>query len=240
MARALLASMNGVIASMPKENAGQHFSSYKSYAIQYNQLTKAVFELVPDASALLLHYDIDKIPSSGNTLTFYQHGIFQDVHGNLSMLCAWINSELGNGHSSSNVHSLIDFFYSSLRPAMLSGNPSTEKEVQDTVERILVGRGMQKGIDYDRETGRVKFATKESVPDFVFLNLSTALEVKLIKDPKNLSRIVDEINADIVSYRKEYTHIVILVYDIGVISDVEQFKRDIESSDNTHVVVVKN
>ena len=74
----------------------------------------------------------------------------------------------------------------------------------------------------------------------MFRNLSTVLEVKLVKDPGSLSRIVDEINADIVSYGKEYTHIIILVYDIGAISDVMQFKRDIESSGNTHVVVVKN
>ena len=123
---------------------------------------------------------------------------------------------------------------------MLSGNPNTEKDVQDTIERILIGRGMQKGMDYDRETGRIKFSVKESVPDFIFRTLSTALEVKLLKDSAKLARLVDEINADIVSYGKGYKHIIFLIYDIGSINDVTQFKRDLEAIGNVKVVVVKN
>ena len=166
MARALLASMNSVIASVPKGSSVWHFNSYEHYARQYNRLAKAVFDLIPDASDLLRYYDIDKIPGSGDTHHIQQHGIFQNVHGNLSMLCAWIDSELGNESSSSEVRSLVDFFHSSLRPAMLSGNPDREKEVQNTVERILIGRGMQKGTDYDRETGQGEIRHQRISPGF--------------------------------------------------------------------------
>ena len=156
------------------------------------------------------------------------------------MLCSWLDVRIGMTSTSSKVRSLEDFLSSKLRPAMLSGKPETEKEVQNTVEKILIGRGMQKGVDYDRETGRVKHSGKESIPDFVFRPLSTAVEVKLIKEKSNIARIVDEINADVLAYTKVYEHVVFVVYDNGTISDVEEFKRDIEISGNTRVLVVKN
>ena len=99
---------------------------------------------------------------------------------------------------------------------------------------------MQRGVDYDRETGRVKHPGKESIPDFVFRQFSTELEVKLIKDRSNVSRIVDEINADVIAYSKGYEHVIFVVYDNEEISDVDEFKRDIESSGNSKVLVIKN
>ena len=240
MARALLSSMDTVIKSIPESNHIWHFSSYRSYALRYNTLVKKIFELEPNTKYLFVNYNLDKIPGNTNSLHLQQHSIFQDVHGNLSMLCAWIDSELGSERITFKVRTLEDFLQASLRPAMLSREPDTEKDVQNTIERILIGRGMQKGMDYDRETGRVKFSVKESVPDFVFQTLSTALEVKLLKDSARLTRLVDEINADIMSYGKEYNHLIFLVYDIGSINDVTQFKRDIESAGNVTVVVVKH
>ena len=240
MAKALLSSMDTVINSVPENNHFWHFSSYRIYALRYNTLVKKIFELEPNTKYLFVYYDKDQIPVNTKTIHLQQHSIFQDVHGNLSMLCAWIDSELGSERITFKVRTLEDFLQASLRPAMLSGKPDTEKDVQDTIERILIGRGMQKGMDYDRETGRVKFSVKESVPDFVFRTLSTALEVKLLKDSANLARLVDEINADIVSYGKGYNHLTFLIYDIGSITDITQFKRDIESAGNIKVIVVKH
>ncbi|MDE0089118.1 MAG: hypothetical protein OXU23_25600 [Candidatus Poribacteria bacterium] len=240
MAKALLSSMDTVIKSVPKSDNLWHFASYRSYAEQYNALVSRMFELEPKTTNLFAYYNMDNIRGNTDTLPLQQHSIFQDVHGNLSMLCAWIDSELGSERITSEVRTLENFLQASLRPAMLSGKPNTEKDVQDTIERILIGRGMQKGMDYDRETGRVKFSVKESVPDFVFRTLSTALEVKLLKDSANLARLVDEINADIVSYGKGYNYLIFLIYDIGSIADITQFKRDIESAGNIKVVVVKH
>ena len=53
---------------------------------------------------------------------------------------------------------LTDFFQSHMRPAMMK-QPENEKDVQDTVEALLIGRGLQKGQEYDRETGRVKMSS---------------------------------------------------------------------------------
>ena len=180
------------------------------------------------------------MPNLANTLHIQQHSLFQNVHGSRSMLCALIGSHLGSRSSSVDARKLEDFLSSSLRRATLSGEPQDEAEVQDTIEKLLVGRGMAKGIDYDRETGRVKHSGKESIPDFIFRPSSTALEVKFTKSKQSRSRIVDEMNADIAAYGKVYEHVIVLVYDIGSISDVEEFKRDIESVEDVRVLVVKH
>lgn len=240
MARGLLASMDSVVSSMSEGNNVWHFASYKHYATQYTNLVQAISEVETLPEGLLFPYDVEKIPSSVDTIDIQQKGLFQQVHGDLSMLCAWLDSKVGKRNSSSEIRGLEDFLSSSLRPAMLNGNPEKEREVQDTIEKLLIGQRMQKGVNYDRETGRVKHSGKESIPDFVFRPLSTALEVKLVKDTASVARIVDEINADIAAYSKEYGHLIFLVYDIGSISDVAEFKRDIEASGSVKVLVVKN
>ena len=66
----------------------------------------------------------------------------------------------------------------------------------------MIGRGFSRGIDYEREKGRVKVSIKEVVPDIIFPRLSLAIEVKLCRDQSKARRIVDEINADIQAYEK--------------------------------------
>ncbi len=240
MARALLRSMDSVISSVPEDKNVWHFASYKGYATQYTRLVEAIAALQPLPNGILFPYDLEKIRGIGDTIDIQQKSQFQQVHGDLSMLCSWLDTAIGGTGSSSEVRSLEDFLSSKLRPAMLTGRPESEREVQNTVEQILIGRGMQRGVDYDRETGRVKRSGKESIPDFVFRPFSTALEVKLIKDRSNVSRIIDEINADVIAYSKGYEHVIFVVYDNGEISDVDEFKRDIESSGNSKVLVIKN
>ena len=240
MARALLRSMDSVVSSMPTEGNAWHFASYKIYATQYTRLVKAITAIKTLPDGILFPYDVEKISGIGKTIGIEQKSMFQQVHGDLSMLCSWLEFAIGSTNSSSLVRSLEDFLLSKLRPAMLNGNPEVEKEVQNTIEKILIGRGMQKGVDYDRETGRIKHSGKESIPDFVFRPLSAALEVKLIKEKSNVARIVDEINADVLAYRKGYEHVIFVVYDNGTINDIDEFKRDIEISGSTRVLVVKN
>ena len=240
MSRALLASMDHVISTVPDSGSTWHFSSFRDYALHYNKLAEAAAEAESSISPLLFLYDQAKLPNHSNTIGMEQHALFQNVHGNMSMLCALISSNLGSSSSSVDARKLEDFLSSSLRRATLSGEPQDEAEVQDTIEKLLVGRGMAKGIDYDRETGRVKHSGKESIPDFIFRPSSTALEVKFTKSTPSRSRIVDEMNADIAAYGKAYENIIFLVYDIASITDVEEFKRDIESVQDVSVLVVKH
>jgi len=99
---------------------------------------------------------------------------------------------------------------------------------------------MEKGVDYDREVGRVKVSIKEVVPDFIFQKLGLALEIKLSKTTTKSKAIVDEINADIMSYAKEYRSIIFLLYDLGSIRDEAEFKGDLEVNDAVSVIVIKH
>jgi hypothetical protein len=134
---------------------------------------------------------------------------------------------------------LGNFVQANLRRAIFTP-PSKEIEIQNAIETLIVGRGMKKGIDYDRETGRVKTSGKESIPDFIFPNLSLCLEVKLSKSADKLKALVDEINADIRAYSKRYDRQLYTVYDLGIIRDEEEFKRDLEDAPGVSVLVIKH
>ncbi|WP_375709426.1 hypothetical protein [Niallia sp. NCCP-28] len=67
----------------------------------------------------------------------------------------------------------------------------------------MLGRGLSKGTDYDRETGKLEFSGKEFIPDFIIPKLRLCIEVKLLHEGKKL-KIIEEISADITSYAKQY------------------------------------
>jgi hypothetical protein len=134
---------------------------------------------------------------------------------------------------------LKHFFEANLRRAIFEA-PTQEREVQNAVEQLLIGRGLTKGLDYDREVGRVKISIKEVVPDFVLPQLSFAIEVKLAKTDSKSRAIVDEINADIQAYGRRYSRILFIVYDLGTIRDVLEFTRDLEAVVGVEVIVVKH
>ncbi len=134
---------------------------------------------------------------------------------------------------------IADFIQANLRRAMLKP-PEREKDVQDVVEQLLIGRGLEKWLDYDREVGRVKVSSKEVIPDFILPPLETAIEIKLLKEQPNVGRLVDEINADILAYALTYKAIVFVVYDLGILRDEVEFRRDLEARDGVKVLVVKH
>jgi len=143
------------------------------------------------------------------------------------------------GYAEDETQKLKDFIRANLRKAVFTA-PQKETEVQNTVESLLVGRGMEKGTDYDRETGRVKASGKESVPDFIFPNLKVCLEVKLSDSADKLRAIVDQINADIRAYATRYERQMYVVYDVGTIRDEDEFKRGLEDAPGVTVVIIKH
>lgn len=140
---------------------------------------------------------------------------------------------------SDGLENLKSFFISNLRRAVLK-QPENETDIQNVVEQLLIGKNLKKGIDYDREVGRVKVSIKEFKPDFVFLKISLALEIKLSKTKAKSKEIVDEINADISAYSKLYNHLLFLVYDMGSIIDENEFKNGIDNNANIQLIVIKN
>lgn len=241
MAKALLRSMDTVISrATNKQEQTWHFTSYGVYAQHCKMLMEKAGQLGVLDMGVIGVFDLEKMRGIGDTVHIQQDQYFHGIHGSLSMLCAVMESRLGLTKLSDDLRDLQGFLATKLRPAMLGGNPENEKQVQDTLEQILIGKGMQRGVDYDRETGRVKHSGKESVPDFIFPPLTAALEVKLIKDARNIPRTIDEMNADLLAYGKKYPNIVFLVYDNGCIGDVSEFKKDFETGGKAVVLVVKN
>jgi len=212
------------------------FGSYRTFMDQYNALVKELASLTPAAGSLSV-FDLSKIKGQFNTIAMAQKSYCDSVLALLSMLISVAEQELGAQEGE--LSSFIDFLRSRLRPAVFR-QPGTEREIQDVVEQLLIGRGCSKGGDYDREVGRVKVSAKEVVPDFTLPKLGMALEVKLLKDASRRSALIDEINADIKAYGKSYGRILFLVYDLGAIRDEAEFKRDLDNQRNVFVVVVKH
>ena len=212
------------------------FASFKTFARKYNEVVELTQSVEPIA-APVDRFNIEKMPGSTNSLAMVQQELFEAVRANLHILKAYLTNRVGL--RTDRIIELADFLQANLRRAVLQ-IPGREKDIQDTIELLLIGRGLEKGTDYDREVGRVKISSKETIPDFILAPLKLALEVKLLKDAPAVARVVDEINADILGYGKAYESMVFVVYDLGNIRDELEFRRDLEAATGVRVVVVKH
>ena len=211
-------------------------STYRDYMRKFNQVVEYIQTLAP-ISAPIDIYDLNKVGHFGDTTMPVQKEHFESVHANLSILEAYLSAKAEL--PAEKAESLRYFLEVNLRKAIF-GIPTHEREVQNAVEQLLIGRGLVKGIGYDREVGRVKVSIKEVVPDFVLPKLSFAIEIKLAKTETKAKAIVDEINADIQAYGRNYDQILFIVYDLGTIRDVLEFTRDLEATSGVEVIVVKH
>jgi hypothetical protein len=236
MVDALHDAMGSAISATDPTDAWR-FSSYKQYMRKYNDLLDTAVAIEP-IDAPVDRYNIDSVPGFANTIGMQQQSYFEDVRANLSILRAYLQQRVNP--KSERIAGIADFLEANLRRAVLT-RPEREKDVQDVIEQLLIGRGLEKGLQYDRETGRVKISAKEVVPDFVLLQLATAIEAKLVKEQTRLGEVVDQINADIQAYGKAYDVLVFVVYDIaGLIRDDSEFRRDLEATDGVRVIVLKH
>lgn len=211
------------------------YSGFAQFARKYNQILDHVAKRVA-LPPILDKYNLEKMPTAMNTVAMQQKVLFESVYANVCLLRSTLEGKVGVVQSE--IASLRDFFQARLRSAVFR-TPDQERDVQDAVEQLLIGRGLQKGQDYDREVGRVKVSTKEVVPDFCMLKLSLAIEVKLIKTAGRVREVVDEINADIAAYSKRYGRLMFLIYDLGCVRDEVEFRHDLESGGNVDVLVIK-
>ena len=235
-ARALKDSMEKSLASTSNDNIWK-YASFKAYMSTYQNIVNQVSSIIQITAPIGI-WDIQKINGSHDTTTVQQQEFFESVYANLNILISFI--EYSIDLKGDEIRSLCDFFQANLRKAVFI-EPEKEKEIQDVIEQLLIGKGCAKGIDYDRETGRVKVSIKEVVPDFIMPRLSMAIEVKLSKSKVKSKAIVDEINADIQAYSKKYSSTLFIVYDLSTIQDESAFKHGLETVDgNIRVVIVKH
>ena len=218
MTAALISSMDVARRGHTEPDRTAWFS-YKVFATRYMAI---IHQLPQDFPALVVlnPYNTSDMPEPSRSRPSYQRLIFEGVYTDLWILRSSLESIIGTAGDER--RALTDFFQSRLRAAMMD-RPEDEKAVQDTVEALLVGRGLQKGQEYDRETGRVKLSSKESIPDFILPPFEEAIEVKLVKDRRRVSEVIDEINADIPAYLSKYRHLLFIVYNLGQIQDEADF-----------------
>ena len=218
------------------ENDRTAWFSFKAFARRYMKIIDQLPQDFPSL-AILTRYSLAMMPAPSNSRPSFQRPIFEGVYADLLVLRSILENTIGTAGDER--RALTDFFQSKLRPAMAE-TPGYEKTVQDVVETLLIGRGLQKGQEYDRETGRVKLSAKESIPDFILPRLGEAVEIKLVKDRRRVSEVIDEINADIAAYRTKYRHLLFIVYDLGQIQDETEFRHGLENEPNVQVIVVKH
>ena len=123
----------------------------------------------------------------------------------------------------------------SLRMAFKNSPPDSEKEVQHYVDVILCASGYH----FIREGPTFFFSLKGFRPDYTVGPGDLVIEVKLCRGPKDVSRVVEEMSADIKPYLKKHSSILFLVFDLGGIYDVDKFREDFEAERNVRVAVVK-
>ncbi len=235
MVEALLEAMDGAVRGADPEDVWR-YASFGSFMRRPDVIE--LIERFEPIDAPIDHYKMPASLNAMNTIAVQQQEIFEGIRANLHILRAYLTNRVRP--KSVRISEIADLILGNLRRATFD-RPEREKEVQDTLERLFIGRGLEKGIDYDREVGRVKVSAKEVIPDFVLPQLATAVEVKLMKDAGGIGRLIDEVNADIQAYGKQYAAVVFVVYDTcGGIRDEYEFRRDLEAVDGVKVLVLKH
>jgi hypothetical protein len=121
-----------------------------------------------------------------------------------------------------------------LRKAMRD-RPERERDVQDAFDTLLLGSG----LNYLRERVQVPYSSKNYVPDFTVAELDLAIDLKLCNRDGREKEIIAEINDDILAYKSQFGNLLFVVYDLGLIRDVELFTGAFEGHPNVLVRVVK-
>lgn len=139
------------------------------------------------------------------------------------------------GPESSGLVKVLNLLERKLRKVIRKA-PDSEKQVQEAIETLLIGADIQ----YSRESESIAYSSKTYKPDFTMSRLDLALEAKLCSREGREKELIAEINDDILAYQTRYGNIVFVVYDIGVIRDVDRFVRSFEENDRVLVRIVKH
>ena len=211
------------------------YSGFKDMAVVYNDLAERT-RLLLNVSNMFYTFNIDEIPAWGDSVWPVQKKILEQVYISGKMLLASLEESMD--FVDDEFDNIENFLQSRLRTVIFQ-KPEKEVEVQNAIESLLLGRGLAKGVDYDRESGKFEFSGKGYIPDFIMPKMSLCIEVKLLKEGRK-SRIIEEISADMTAYKKEYDRQLYVNYDLGFIQNEIEFKRDIEMSEGVKVIIIKH
>ncbi len=231
-AKTLVENVNRTLNDSATESHCRYVA-FKTYANMYNNIATEARKLLNISFGL---YDTKSMLGHMDTLWSTQKAIVESVALQTGILLTYLES--ATDFVEDEFDNIFNFIKSKLRAAVLA-QPEKEIEIQNAIELLFIGRNMSKGIDYDRESGKFEFSGKEYIPDFILYKMNLCIEVKLLRDGRR-SRVIDEINADITAYSTKYERLLFVVYDLGVIRDEAEFRRDIENAGtNIKVLIVK-
>ena len=232
--RGLCETVNAILNNSSSNEIGR-YASFKMMAHTYNDLAENARNLLK-VPTMFYTFNIDAIPEIGDTTWPVQKMLLEQVLLYSKMLLSGLEGSMD--FADDEFDSLGDFLQLRLRSVVFS-TPEKEVDVQNALESLLLGRGLSKRLDYDRESGKIEFSGKEYIPDFIIPKMSMCIEVKLLR-PGRKSQTIEEISADITAYKKHYSRLLFVVYDMSVIQNEEEFKRDIEMTDGVKVIIVKH
>jgi hypothetical protein len=120
---------------------------------------------------------------------------------------------------------IVSLIENSLRK-VIRKKPINEIEVQDAIETLFIGAGLDS--EFVREKEHIEFSSKTYIPDFTFKKIDTIVEAKYCDKEGKEKALISQINDDIVAYQTKYQNLIFVIYDIGIIRDIDIFKKGIE------------
>lgn len=137
----------------------------------------------------------------------------------------------------SEIFKVISLIENNLRKVIRS-RPNREDEINDALENLFIGAGLDK--DFSREKESIPYSSKKYIPDFVFRLIDTIVETKFCDKEGKDKQIISQINDDIVAYKTRYPNLIFVIYDVGIIRNVDRFKNSIENQQSVIVKVIKH
>lgn len=112
--------------------------------------------------------------------------------------------------------------------------PTKEREVQDKFEDLLLAND----LEFAKEFPHIMYSSKKYIPDFSFEKLNLSVEIKLCKNDEKA--LIAQLNDDILAYRTKFKNILFIIYDLGNIRDIDNFKRSFNTYDDVIIQIIKH
>jgi hypothetical protein len=135
----------------------------------------------------------------------------------------------------SEILKIISLIENGLRKTIRT-TPKNESEIQDKLETLFIGAN----FEFTREKERIQYSSKTYQPDFVFAKIETVVEVKFCNRDAREKELIREINDYIVAFKTKYPNLIFVVYDLGIIRDLDQFKKSFEKQGSVIVKIIKH
>lgn len=121
---------------------------------------------------------------------------------------------------------------------VIRDKPTKEAEIQDALEGLFIGADLDG--EFTREKEHILYSSKTYKPDFVFNRIGTVVEIKFCDKMGRDKEIIGQINDDILAYRTKYPNLIFVVYDVGVIRNIDEFKESFEQQKSVIVKIIKH